>query len=154
MTATLVSGTAKQVCATVLLGGVWATTPTAGGTTASGTTANPSISISPASAGELAFAVLGIRGTTAPTAVTGTGATAPSLYGIGPTPSAPAPNSICGARPDPIQLGPHGQRPIRDSRHRPGPKIDHPCYRRCGRAPRGDDRQSRRIELDGQRAVD
>src|SRR3989454_530411 len=63
MTATLVSGTAKQVCATVLLGGVWATTPTAGGTTASGTTANPSISISPASAGELAFAVLGIRGT-------------------------------------------------------------------------------------------
>src|SRR5207249_822010 len=32
MTATLVSGTAKQVCATVLLGGVWATTPTGGGT--------------------------------------------------------------------------------------------------------------------------
>src|SRR5438552_3239765 len=78
MTATLVSGTAKQVCATVLLSGVWAPTPTAGGTSASGTTANPSISISPASAGELAFAVMGIRGTTAPTAVTGTGATATS----------------------------------------------------------------------------
>src|SRR5438034_599798 len=76
MTATLVSGTAKQVCATVLLSGVWAPTPTAGGTSASGTTANPSISISPASAGELAFAVMGIRGTAAPTAVTGTGATA------------------------------------------------------------------------------
>src|SRR2546421_5537607 len=81
MTATLVSGTAKHVCATVLLGGVWPSTPTAGGTTASGTTANPSISISPVSAGELVFAVLGIRGTTAPTAVTGTGATATSLYG-------------------------------------------------------------------------
>src|SRR2546428_323754 len=100
MTATLVSGTAKQVCATVLLGGVWATTPTAGGTTASGTTANPSISISPASAGELAFAVLGIRGTTAPTAVTGTGATATSLYGIAPTQCAAAPNSFCGAGAD------------------------------------------------------
>src|SRR3989441_2901668 len=35
MTATLVSGTAKHVCATVLFGGVWATNPTAGGTTAS-----------------------------------------------------------------------------------------------------------------------
>src|SRR3989454_1131375 len=100
MTATLVSGTAKQVCATVLLGGVWATTPTAGGTTASGTTANPSISISPASAGELAFAVLGIRGTTAPTAVTGTGATGTSLYGIAPTQCAAAPNSFCGAGAD------------------------------------------------------
>ncbi|HYR80688.1 MAG TPA: hypothetical protein VEN80_00100, partial [Thermoplasmata archaeon] len=100
MTATLVSGTAKQVCATVLLGGVWATTPTAGGTTASGTTANPSISVSPASAGELAFAVLGIRGTTAPTAVTGTGATATSLYGIAPTQCAAAPNSFCGAGAD------------------------------------------------------
>src|SRR3989441_2860429 len=100
MTATLVSGTAKQVCATVLLGGVWATTATAGGTTASGTTANPSISISPASAGELAFAVLGIRGTTAPTAVTGTGATATSLYGIAPTQCAAAPNSFCGAGAD------------------------------------------------------
>src|SRR5438034_1226639 len=75
MTATLVSGTAKQVCATVLLSGVWAPTPTAGGTSASGTTANPSISISPASAGELAFAVMGIRGTTAPTAATHTGTT-------------------------------------------------------------------------------
>src|SRR3989442_477680 len=100
MTATLVSGTAKQVCATVLLGGVWSATPTAGGTTASGTTANPSISISPASAGELAFAVLGIRGTTAPTAVTGTGATATSLYGIAPTVCAAAPNSFCGAGAD------------------------------------------------------
>src|SRR5207249_2451957 len=76
MTATLVSGTAKHVCATVLMGGVWATTPTAGGTTASGTSTNPNISISPASAGELAFAVLAIRGTTAPTAVTGTGGAA------------------------------------------------------------------------------
>src|SRR2546422_8308568 len=100
MTATLVSGTAKQVCATVLLGGVWATTATAGGTTASGTPANPSISISPASAGELAFAVLGIRGTTAPTAVTGTGAPATSLYGIAPTQCAAAPNSFCGAGAD------------------------------------------------------
>src|SRR2546427_2459535 len=97
MTATLVGGTAKQVCATVLLGGVQATTPTAGGTTASGTTANPSISISPAAAGELAFSVLAIRGTTAPTAVTGTGATATSLYGIAPTQCAGAPNSFCGA---------------------------------------------------------
>src|SRR5437867_7953538 len=100
MTATLVSGTAKQVCATVLLGGVLATTPTAGGTTASGTTANPSISISPASAGELAFAVMAIRGTTAPTAVTGTGATATSLYGVAPTQCAAAPNSFCGAGAD------------------------------------------------------
>src|SRR5438132_826972 len=100
MTATLVSGTAKQVCATVLLGGVLATTPTAGGTTASGTTANPSISISPASAGELAFAVLGIRGTTAPTAVTGTAATAMSLYGIAPTQCAAAPTTFCGAGAD------------------------------------------------------
>src|SRR3989475_5814658 len=100
MTATLVSGTAKQVCATVLLGGVLAATPTAGGTAASGTTANPNISISPASAGELAFAVLGIRGTTAPTAVTGTGATATSLYGIAPTQCAAAPNSLCGAGAD------------------------------------------------------
>src|SRR2546430_12443868 len=100
MTATLVSGTAKQVCATVLLGGVLATSPTAGGTTASGTTANPTISISPVSAGELAFAVLGIRGTTAPTAVTGTGATATSLYGIAPTQCAAAPNTFCGAGAD------------------------------------------------------
>src|SRR2546428_738615 len=68
--------------------------------TAGGTTANPSISISPASAGELAFAVLGIRGTTAPTAVTGTGATATSLYGIAPTQCAAAPNSFCGAGAD------------------------------------------------------
>src|SRR5207245_8652590 len=100
MTATLVSGTAKHICATVLLGGVWATTPTAGGTTASGTSTNPNISISPASAGELAFAVLAIRGTTAPTAVTGTGATATSLYGIAPTQCAGAPNSFCGAGAD------------------------------------------------------
>src|SRR5881396_214617 len=100
MTATLVSGTAKQVCATVLLSGVWAPTPTAGGTSASGTTANPSISISPASAGELAFAVMGIRGTTAPTAVTGTGATATSLYGIAPTQCTSAPSTSCGAGAD------------------------------------------------------
>src|SRR5213594_4420130 len=100
MTATLVSGTAKHVCATVLMGGVWATTPTAGGTTASGTSTNPNISISPASAGELAFAVMAIRGTTAPTAVTGTGATATSLYGVAPTQCAAAPNSFCGAGAD------------------------------------------------------
>src|SRR5947199_20494 len=100
MTATLVSGTAKQVCGTGLLGGVWATTPTAGGTTAAGTAPNPAISICPASAGELAFAVLGIRGTTAPTAVTGTGATATSLYGIAPTQCAAAPNTFCGAGAD------------------------------------------------------
>src|SRR2546427_7393912 len=100
MTATLVSGTAKQVCATVLLGGVQATPPSGGGTTASGTTANPSISISPAAAGELAFSVLAIRGTTAPTAVIGTGATATSLYGIAPTQCAGAPNSFCGAGAD------------------------------------------------------
>src|SRR6266571_6052318 len=100
MTATLVSGTAKHVCATVLLGGVWATTPTAGGTTASGTSTNPNISISPASAGELAFAVLAIRGTTAPTAVTGTGATATSLYGITPTQCAAGGSSLCGAGAD------------------------------------------------------
>src|SRR5438132_6951725 len=74
MTATLVSGTAKHICATVLLGGVWPSTPTAGGTTASGTTTHPNIPIAPASAGELSFAVMSIRGTTAPTAVTGTGA--------------------------------------------------------------------------------
>src|SRR5207247_169875 len=66
----------------------------------SGTTANPSISISPASAGELAFAVMAIRGTTAPTAVTGTGATATSLYGVAPTQCAAAPNSFCGAGAD------------------------------------------------------
>src|SRR5438552_4151374 len=100
VTATLVSGTAKQVCATVLLSGVWAPTPTAGGTSASGTTVNPSISISPASAGELAFAVMGIRGTTAPTAVTGTGATATSLYGIAPTQCTSAPSTSCGAGAD------------------------------------------------------
>src|SRR6266581_3408260 len=100
MTATLVSGTAKHVCATVLLGGVWATTPTAGGTTASGTSTNPNISISPASAGELAFAVLAIRGTTAPTAVTGTGATATSLYGITPTQCTAGGSSLCSAGAD------------------------------------------------------
>src|SRR3989449_3077565 len=100
MTATLVSGTAKHVCATVLLGGVWPSTPTAGGTTASGTTTNPNISIAPASAGELAFAVMSIRGTTAPTAVTGTGAAATSLYGIAPTQCTSAGSSLCGAGAD------------------------------------------------------
>src|SRR5207247_9644071 len=99
-TAWLVTGTPNQVCATVLLSAVWAPTPTAGGTSASGTTANPSISISPASAGELAFAVMGIRGTTAPTAVTGTGATATSLYGIAPTQCTSAPSTSCGAGAD------------------------------------------------------
>ena len=258
MTATLVSGTAKQVCATVLLGGVLAATPTAGGTAASGTTANPNISISPASAGELAFAVLGIRGTTAPTAVTGTGATATSLYGIAPTQCAAAPNSFCGAgadmpfpgtaitwtdgnatdwvisavrvlptpncgvasgncyrigaggtwatganwsntsggaacgctpvatndvifnatpigtttlaaattiehrhdglhrhaRYDRIQLGAHRQRSIRHSGDVPGSEFDDYDHRGRRRAHRGDDHQSRRIELDGQRPVD
>src|SRR5437870_2841389 len=100
MTATLVSGTAKHICATVLLGGVWPSTPTAGGTTASGTTTNPNISIAPASAGELAFAVMSIRGTTAPTAVTGTGAAATSLYGIAPTQCTSAGSSLCGAGAD------------------------------------------------------
>src|SRR3989440_2214592 len=100
MTATLVAGTAKHVCATVLLGGVWPSTPTAGGTTASGTTTNPNISIAPASAGELAFAVMSIRGTTAPTAVTGTGAAATSLYGIAPTQCTSAGSSLCGAGAD------------------------------------------------------
>src|SRR2546430_17621815 len=84
MTATLVSGTAKHVCATALLGGVWATTPTAGGTTASVAPATPSIPIPPASAGERPSADLGIRGTPAPTALTGPGATATRLYGTAP----------------------------------------------------------------------
>src|SRR2546427_3233432 len=100
MTATLVSGTAKHICATVLLGGVWPSTPTAGGTTASGTTTDPNISIAPASAGELAFAVMSIRGTTAPTAVTGTGAAATSLYGTAPTQCTSAGSSLCGAGAD------------------------------------------------------
>src|SRR5712691_11419281 len=100
MTATLVSGTTKHVCATVLLGGVWPSTPTAGGTTASGTSTNPNISIAPASAGELAFAVMSIRGTTGPTAVTGTGAAATSLYGIAPTQCTGAGTSLCGAGAD------------------------------------------------------
>src|SRR5207244_13636264 len=82
------------------LGGVWATPPTAGGTTASGTSTNPNISSSPASAGELAFAVLAIRGTTAPTAVTGTGAAAASLYGIAPTQCTAGGSSLCGAGAD------------------------------------------------------
>src|SRR3989442_5223560 len=107
MTATLVSGTAKHVCATVLLGGVWATTPTAGGTTASGTSTNPNIAIAPASAGELAFAVLAIRGTIAPTAVTGTGAAATGLYGIAPTQCTAGDGRLSGAGPDIANPGPH-----------------------------------------------
>src|SRR5712691_8769137 len=68
MTATLASGTAKHVCATILLSGVSSSSPTAGGTTASGGSANPGISISPV-AGELAFAVFAHQGATAPSAV-------------------------------------------------------------------------------------
>ncbi|MGI0150142.1 MAG: hypothetical protein ACREDF_11505, partial [Thermoplasmata archaeon] len=96
MTATLTSGTAKHVCATILLRGVAGASPTVGGTTASGITMNPDISISPA-AGELAFAVLAIRGATAPTAVTGTGGTASSLYGITPTQCTTGGTYLCGA---------------------------------------------------------
>ena len=96
MTATLASGTAKHVCATILLRGVAGASPTTGGLTASGTTANPSIAISTA-AGELAFAVMAKAGTGAPTAVTGTGAAATALYGIAPTRCTSAGTNLCGS---------------------------------------------------------
>lgn len=96
MTATLSTGTAKQVCATVLLQGVANTGSTTGGTSASAISTNPTIAIAPA-AGQLAFAVASIRGTTAPTAVTGTGATATSLYGIAPRRCTAAGTNLCGA---------------------------------------------------------
>src|SRR3989449_8575078 len=66
MTATLAAGTAKHVCATILLSRVSSAGPTAGGTTASGNGANPSIAISPA-AGELAVAGVAHQNATAPT---------------------------------------------------------------------------------------
>ncbi|HYM39620.1 MAG TPA: hypothetical protein VEY12_05680 [Thermoplasmata archaeon] len=100
MTATLSGGnTQRQVCATVLLAGVSTTSPTTGGTTATGTTTNPTISIAPAS-GELAFAVLGLwsnAGASPPTAVTGTGAAATDLYGVAVAYCSGGGSSICGA---------------------------------------------------------
>lgn len=104
MTATLSGGTQqRQACATVLLRGVATASPTTGGTTAIGGAANPSIAISPGS-GELGFAVLATRsapGPIAPTAVTGTGAVATSLYGISPTRCTSGGGStLCGAGAD------------------------------------------------------
>src|SRR5712692_9045543 len=96
MTATLVSGTSKQVCATILLSGVSSSSPTAGGTTASGNGANPSIAISPGGA-ELAFAVFAHQTATAPSAVAGTGATATDLYGVGMNQCSASGTNICGA---------------------------------------------------------
>src|SRR5438309_939251 len=99
MTATLAAGTAKHVCATILLSGVSSAGPTAGGTTASGNGANPSIPISPA-AGELAFAVFAHQTATAPTAVTGTGAAATDLYGVAVTECTGSGTNLCGAGAD------------------------------------------------------
>src|SRR2546427_817598 len=99
MTATLAAGTAKHVCATILLSGVSSAGPTAGGTTASGNGANPSIAISPA-AGELAFAVFAHQTATAPTAVTGTGAAATDLYGVAVTECTGSGTNLCGAGAD------------------------------------------------------
>src|SRR5437879_7036921 len=99
MTATLAAGTAKHVCATILLIGVSSAGPTAGGTTASGNGANPSIPISPA-AGELAFAVFAHQTATAPTAVTGTGAAATDLYGVAVTECTGSGTNLCGAGAD------------------------------------------------------
>src|SRR6267143_91622 len=96
MTATLSAGTAKHICATVLLRGVSTTAPTTGGTSNNATSTNPTINISPVG-GELAFAVLAIRLNTAPTAVTGTGAAATSLYGIAPTQCTASGFNLCGA---------------------------------------------------------
>src|SRR5712692_1772344 len=96
MTATLVSGTSKQVCATILLSGVSSSSPTAGGTTASGNGANPSIAISPGGA-ELAFAVFAHQTATAPSAVAGTGATATDIYGVGMNQCSASGTNICGA---------------------------------------------------------
>src|SRR5256886_3569910 len=99
MTATLAAGTAKQVCATILLSGVSSAGPTAGGTTANGNSANPSISISPG-AGELAFAVFAHQSATAPSAVTGTGATATDLFGVATAKCTGSGTNLCGAGSD------------------------------------------------------
>src|SRR6267378_5490159 len=99
MTATLGSGTAKHVCATILLSGVSSSSPTAGGTTANGNSANPGISISPM-AGELAFAVFAHQGATAPSAVTGTGAAATDLYGVAVAECTAGGTNLCGAGAD------------------------------------------------------
>src|SRR2546427_547060 len=58
------------------------------------------------------------------------------------------------ARYDRIQLGAHRQRSIRHSGDVPGSEFDDYDHRGRRRAHRGDDHQSRRIELDGQRPVD
>src|SRR5947208_13898886 len=86
MTATLAAGTAKQVCATILLSGVSSARPTAGGTTLNGSSANPSISISPG-AGELAFAVFAHQSATARSVSTGSGAAATELLRVAPAQS-------------------------------------------------------------------
>src|SRR5467141_1692499 len=99
MTATLGSGTAKHVCATILLSGVSSSSPTAGGTTANGNSANPNISISPG-AGELAFAVFAHQTATAPSAVTGTGAIATDLFGVAVTNCTGSGTNLCGAGSD------------------------------------------------------
>src|SRR5467141_2627919 len=99
MTATLASGTAKHVCATILLSGVSSSSPTAGGTTANGNSANPCISISPM-AGELAFAVFAHQGPTAPSAVTGTGAAATDLFGVAVAKCTGSGTNLCGAGAD------------------------------------------------------
>jgi hypothetical protein len=96
MTATLSAGTAKQICATVLLRGVSSITPTAGGTSNSMTSVDPTIPISPAG-GEIAFAVLAIRLNTPPTAVNGAGATATDLYGVTTTRCTGSNFNLCGA---------------------------------------------------------
>src|SRR6266566_3190246 len=99
MTATLAAGTAKQVCATILLSGVSSASPTVGGTTANGNSANPSISISPG-AGELAFAVFAHQSATAPSGVTGTGATATDLFGVATAKCTGSGTNLCGAGSD------------------------------------------------------
>src|SRR5438132_11310076 len=99
MTATLAAGTAKPVCATILLSGVSSASPTAGGTTAHGNSANPSISISPG-AGELAFAVCAHQSATAPSAVTGTGATATDLFGVATAKCTGSGTNLCGGGSD------------------------------------------------------
>src|SRR2546430_2540701 len=99
MTATLAAGSSKQVCDTILLSGVSSAGPTAGGTTANGNSANPSISISPG-AGELAFAVFAHQSATAPSAVTGTGATATDLFGVATAKCTGSGTNLCGAGRD------------------------------------------------------
>src|SRR5213080_2765628 len=99
MTATLAAGTAKQVCATILLSGVSSASPTVGGTTANGNSANPGISISPG-AGELAFAVFAHQSATALSGVTGTGATATDLFGVATAKCTGSGTNLCGAGSD------------------------------------------------------